>query len=1046
MAMTPFISPDDFDQFLIIVADAMNDVVTAEPRLVPRFARSRTVMAQAEQELSEGNQVGPAFKIANTALLAASEHFMRTDPERARELLDIAVRLYSYRNADRFAVSLEKCTELLLQLDALPPGVGGPVPPLSPHATLRPPAPAPAPTPIAAPAPAPAPMAEAPAPAPQAPPVAVQPTVTPAPAQPIVAPAPVPRPRPYGGADGGPGVGSSWRRTATADYDGEEGESESLRALRDHPRNVSWDQLLLEWRGGADGTPAHELLDAFGEHVAGVIRRHAPTASEQFIAILEDDLVHLREQLVGVSVPADVYEPLHERAKEVRHVAANDLRAYTRGGTASEAQRIRLEWLATALLNLSLRVHLPENGHQIAADVLGYLQTLQVEHRYNNDRRELLLAAAEATTLVAVGELRDYHLGRVDFVCRWVRHAVGIRLLVGGPEPVEPGETRAHRRVQRQDSPGRYHHPDTWAASLLRQWSDEPERWNSVAFILLLLSNWKAEGLDRLLAALYFRSYETAAGPGTEDEDKTRGFWRERCLEMLGAARAIRVVRNAWEPGAAGARASTSMSLAERDSTVQLPNRLLQGVAVELAPRTNGAVMQGALFADRPVPTFLASNVFGPIGVLKIDEAAKVQREKENFDRYGEALHPVYRSSKCSVSTVTVINSSNGLRYQGILTSYVFRNRDEPTTFRTWLVRTGDAKDEKLQDVVDELLLEALGPWLSNASRAMGDLRGEYPALRPDDYDRTSYAPGKDARTELEHFRAPEVAEIFGVEGGLTWRPRTLGELFKGSSLPGTEVFTDDDAKLTNPLWLVAHIAEVFPGDDGDEGDRGCAAGGGAVAGTDAAGEAAAGEAAAGEAVAGEDPSELLEWLLYDRQGGLTTRSYLTCVSHGDLHCENVLVGGAERPVPDLYLIDFETTHRGHICKDFARLESALWSRTFAWTPEQLAEIRAWFAQGQCGDALWAPEIPEQADPKVRRVLTCVKRLRAILKGCEQPNWACTDVEYRWALFASLLPFARYRDHEAPNNRLLPFLLAAEVAQGLVDDAAKATGTAPRGA
>ncbi|MFC9590755.1 hypothetical protein ACFTUC_13370 [Streptomyces sp. NPDC056944] len=1009
--MAPFISPDEFELCLATVAVAMGDALAAEPRLGPRFTRSRMVMAEAEQELADGNLVGPAFKIANTALATAAEYFVRADPERARELLGIAVRLYNHRNPEKFATSLARCHELLVQLDALPSGGGAPAlavqPP--PQQPFRP-----APTPVPAPAPAPLPeepFAAQPSPMPQTSPA-------PQPSQQAVAPAPVPGPRSFGAGAGSEGTGSasSWRRTA--DDDGDDGEGEGLRGLRDLPHNVSWEQLLAEWRvGSADGTPAEDLLDAFGEHVSGMIRRNAPTAAEQFVAILDDDLFHLREQLVGVSVPSDVYEPLHERAKEVRHVAARDLRAYTRGGTASEAQRIRLEWLATALLNLSLRVHLPENGHQIAADVLGYLQTLQVEHRYNNDRRELLLAVAEATTLVAVGELRDYHLARVDFVCRWLRHAVAVRLLVGGPEPVEPGETRAHRRVRSQDSPGRYDYPDKWATSLLRQWADEPERWNSVAFILLLLSNWKAEGLERLLAALYYRSYETA-GPGTEDEDKIRDFWLGRALEMLGVARAIRVVRNAWEPGAVGAASSTSMSLAERDSTLQLPSRLLQGVAVELAPKANGAVMQGALFADRPVPTFLASNVFGPIGVLKIDEAAKVQREKENFDRYGEALHPVYRSSKCTVSTVTVINSSNGLRYQGILTSYVFRNRDEPTTFRTWLVRTEDAKDEKLQEVVDELLLEALGPWLSNASRAMGDLRGEYPALRPDDYDRTSYAPGKDARTELEHFVAPEVAEIFDVEGGLTWRPRTLGALFKGSSLPGTEVFTDDDAKLTNPLWLVAHIAEVFPGDDKDEA---------AVAETDSA---------------EQDPAELLEWLLYDRQGGLTTRSYLTCVSHGDLHCENVLVGGAERPVPDLYLIDFETTHRGHICKDFARLESALWSRTFAWTPEQLAEIRPWFAQAQHGKALWDPEIPEEADPKVRRVLTCVKRLRAILKGCEQPNWACTDLEYRWALFASLLPFARYRDQEAPNNRLLPFLLAAEVAQGLVDEAAKATGRA----
>ncbi|MFJ7066349.1 phosphotransferase [Streptomyces sp. NPDC101115] len=981
MAMTPYISADDFENFLTTVDAAMDEALRAEPQLAARFARSRAVMAEAGQELAGGNPVGPAFKIANTALTVAETYYMRTDQERARELLYIAVRLYGFRNQERYAASIAQCHENLAQLDALRPAA------TAPAATA--PVQTSGPAESASQAPQGAPADASLPPASQAPPLPQQASAPPS----VSAPRAV--------------QPSSWRRSSFDFADDGDGDGQGQR-------NVTWEQLLEEWRGGGEGeTPVENLLDTFAEHVTGMIGRNAPMAFKQLKPIIEKDLVLLREKLTGASVPTEVFVPLHERAKEVRQVASRTLYGFTRGGTAYDGQRIRLQWLATALHNLSLRVHLPENDHQIIADVLGYLQTLQVEYRYNNDRRELLLAVSEATTLVAVGELQVYHLSKIDFVCRWLRHAVGIQLLVAGPEPVEPGGMRAHRRVKNTALPGGYDNPETWAGELLRQWAGEPERWNSIAFILLLLSNWKAEGLERLLAALYY-SKQNEASSGPETKDEVREFWRERALDMLGAARGVRVIRNAWEPGSAQGAASTSMSLTERDSVVQLPSRLLQGMAVELAPKTNGAVMQGALFADRPVPTFLASNVFGPIGVLKIDEAAKVQREKRNFDAYGELLHPAVRSSKCTVSTATVINSTNGGRYQGILTSYVFRNRDEPTTLRAWLVKTEGLEDKALRKMVKELFLEALGPWLSNASRAMGDLRGEYPALRPDDYERTGYAPGKDAGTELDHFEAPEVAEVFGVEGGLTWRPRTLGALFEGSSFAADPLFTDRDAELTNPLWLVAHIAEVArPGVD-----------------------------AGGAEEAGEDPSELLEWLLYNRDEGLTTRSYLTCVSHGDLHCENVLVGGTGREEPDLYLIDFETTHRGHICKDFARLESALWSRTFAWTPEQLAEIRPWFAEALRGESLWDPEIPEKADPEVRRVLTCVKRLRAILKGCEQPNWAFTDLEYRWALFASLLPFARYRDHETPSNRFLPFLLAAELAEGIVDDARKATGKA----
>lgn len=151
--MAPFISPDEFELCLTTVAHAMGEALAADPRLGPRFTRSRMVMAEAEQELADNNLVGPAFKIANTALATASEFFMRTDPERARELLGIAVRLYNHRNPEKFASSLARCQELLAQLDALPSG-GTPALAVQPP-PQQPFRPAPAPTPVPAPAPAP---------------------------------------------------------------------------------------------------------------------------------------------------------------------------------------------------------------------------------------------------------------------------------------------------------------------------------------------------------------------------------------------------------------------------------------------------------------------------------------------------------------------------------------------------------------------------------------------------------------------------------------------------------------------------------------------------------------------------------------------------------------------------------------------------------------------------------------------------------------------------------------------------------------------------
>ncbi|MCT4357702.1 aminoglycoside phosphotransferase family protein [Streptomyces sp. Je 1-79] len=414
-------------------------------------------------------------------------------------------------------------------------------------------------------------------------------------------------------------------------------------------------------------------------------------------------------------------------------------------------------------------------------------------------------------------------------------------------------------------------------------------------------------------------------------------------------------------------------------------------------------MVQGALFAGRPVPTFLARNVFGPVGVLKIDEESKVQREKDNFDEFGEQLQPFYRSSKCTVSSTAIVNRSNGSRYQAILTSYVFREDDEPSTFRDWLTRPEPVSDEALGHVVQRLFVKALGPWLSNASRAVGDLRGEYPALRPAGFERAGYRPGKDAESELDKFASEEVGALFGVPDGLSSRPDTLGRLLGDPSRVGGLA---SDKERTSPLWLVARIADIAKPEP--------------------------------------DSARLIDWLLYDREHGLTTR-YLTCVSHGDLHCENILASGPDPADPHLYVIDFETTHRGHIAKDFARLEAALWSRTFLWGPEQVTLIREWFAASLHADKLWSPslsDLPPGADDSMRRILTCVIKLRSILKGCEQSNWAFNDLEYQWALLASLLPFARYRDNEDLVNRWLPFYLAADVADALVTRAREATDVA----
>ncbi|MFD7767190.1 phosphotransferase [Streptomyces sp. NPDC059787] len=729
-----------------------------------------------------------------------------------------------------------------------------------------------------------------------------------------------------------------------------------------------------------------QRLDEFEAHLRGLVTTHAPAPAELLQPLIVADLRMLRDGLDGVRVPADEYSPLHQGAMTARFQARTAFGRYVKGGTASEAQWTRIQFLRSALLNFCLCFHLKSNNYQFVADVVGYLQTIQAEHRRNSGQRELLLAATEATTLVAVSELQDVDLElRLAYVCGWLRHAVGIQLLIGGSNPADAEYSKYDPRVRDVDA-------EDWATHLLDQWVDKPEHWHSTAFVLLGLSAWKEERLERLLTGLYHRPYGVLPARAVD----VRRFWRRQAVDLLERVRDVSVVQNAWERGVPSETADL-MSLAEHDQVVRLPTRLLQGMAAELTSRPGGLMVQGALFAGRRVPTFLTRDVFGPVGVLKIDEASKVQREKRNFDEFGELLPPFYRSSKCTVSSTTIVNRTNGSRHQAILTSYVFRESDEPSTFRDWLLRSNSVGEERLGGVIDKLFVKALGPWLSNASRTVGDLRGEYPALRPAGFERAGYRPGKNAQSELRKFESPEAGAVFGVQDGLTWRLRTLGELLGDPTLVGG---TASDKERTNPLWLVAHIADV--------------------------------------ARPAPECTRLFDWLLNDKNHGLTTR-YLTCVSHGDLHCSNILVSGPDADDPHLYVIDFETTHRGHIAKDFARLEAALWSRTFVWSPEQVGLIRQWFAESLHGDSLWSPVLPEAADDRTRRILACVVRLRGILKACEQANWAFNELEYQWALFASLVPFARYRDHEAEVNRRLPFFLAADVAEALVTRAMRTT-------
>ncbi|MFF8588493.1 phosphotransferase [Streptomyces althioticus] len=914
---------------------------------------------------------------------------MRTDVARARELLELAVFLLeAERNDDgRYTPTIERCRERLEQL--------GPVPNPTMETELEPASdgrlPQQATTPVAGDGSAVAAAATAAA-SEAASGISTASTAT---------------------ATAGTGGDAASTAAAVADVGGGVGVSVAAGgetaaasvAVSRIPSQIhqtrEWNTLLEDWRSGEpDEDTVRQLVGELLARITELFTRHAAVPSESLLQVLDEDLQDLPGLLAFISVPGDDAQALHQRAKDARSVCRSEMQSYAKGNTVVDVRALRQHWLVSALWNYAVESHWHSSGYQTLADILGYLQLIQISYRYHAAKREQLLDVTETAVLLALGELRDPELNRVPHVYGWLRHAIGIHLLVGGPDPTSPKELRFNELIQDPKFADRHIYAEYWAVRVLSRWTEEAQHRSSVALTLLKLSGWKADRLDRLLDMLYTSTGYYGDTETPEERQETLTFWRKASRDMLATIRMVRVARNPWDSDA-GTTAGL-LSTHDQDASVQVSNRLLQGIAAELSPGPQGTMVQGALFAGRSVPTFLALDSFGPVGVLKIDEMAKVRREKENFDRFAEAyLRPVYRASKCVVGSTTIANSSNGDLYQGIFTSYVFRHRDEPNTLRDW-VRTADP--DSLQPVIEEVFMDALGPWLSQAQRTIGDLRGEYPALRPATFELTSYAPGKNAESELEHFRSPEVADIFGIDGGLPWQHRRLGYLLENSAL-GSSPFAADPgyASLTNPLWLVARMAEI--------GERDTAAG------------------------------DLFERLLYDRQYGVTTASYLTCVCHGDLHGENILTSGPDGRRPDLYVIDFETTHQGHICKDFARLESALWSRTFSWNHEQLLQVRSWFVAALRGTAMWEPDIPEDVDPDVRRVLLCIAKLRAILKGCEQKNWPFSEAEYQWALLASLLPFARYRDHECQVNRHLPFLLAADVADALVEHAESAVSS-----
>lgn len=720
---------------------------------------------------------------------------------------------------------------------------------------------------------------------------------------------------------------------------------------------VKWDAALARWKESSNGHLLVETFDEFSAFARSLFSRVTEAASH-LDPYLREDITTLRVELDGIRRPDNPSDVL-DRATEARRLCFDDV-------ATTDEQTVRRRWLVAACWNFSLwrGSGWATNRPQVVIDLLGYVQSFQLYRRYRDDSRELLIAATELAVLLATDELPPLVYERFDFLNRWVCHSAGTFLLLSGPDPIAASLSRYDARIGPHDR-------RRWAEVLLELWRKETNKRLSACLSLLSLSGWNGARLRRLLELVF----EDSSIPPIDGLE----FWTAAATTVLESTRWVRVAANPWNPG--GPSSSSSLSTDEAGSRIDIPNSVLKAIAAEITERGAPSTIQGALFKGRRVPTYLCVNDFGPFGILKVDLDDRIRREKVNFDAYAKRLHPRFRASECIEGNSVISDNRTAARYKAILTSYVFTVDDVPRTLAEWL-RGADVND--VGPLIDQLFLTVLRPWLSHTSRAVTDLRYEYPVLRPSLAEQSVYAPDKTAETELRRLVAGGVTDRLGFP--LRWDSRLLDETVSGSPRVLTLAKTAlPDQACLNPLWMAAQLAELSP--------------------------------------LAQDVADLLFMA-----PALTTSNVLHCICHGDLHGENVLVFG-DQPRPSISVIDFEATHAGHICKDFARLEAAILCRLFSWNDDEASAVAAWFGTAISGEVFIDRE-PLSGTANLQRAGSAIKQLRKILAGCGQGHWPITNLEYQVALLASLLPFVRYPD-TAELNRLIALALASAAATSL---------------
>lgn len=721
-------------------------------------------------------------------------------------------------------------------------------------------------------------------------------------------------------------------------------QGEALRTLVDR---------LQTHAGASSSGTVFDGANNFANRIRDLGRASA-AVSERVEKFLEEDLEHLGEFLSSAAFPPD--------AEQVRQLAAYSRSQAMPRNLQPTATAPRLWWLVAGACNVELvsARQWSANAPHVTLDAIGYLTAIVIQHRYDDDSRDFLASAAEIVVAAA------HCLPSIAFdTSRWCLTAVGLFLLLRGPDSRLPSETKFDDRVQ-----GLYDRRE-WASALLRASATrDPLHVSASAIALCQVAGEDLHRVEWILDMLF--------GPGAERPDAAdHDYWLETCVDFVGRTKRVRVVVNPWRPATESALSSQTALIAD-SGTLLIPDRVLQHAVADLLQHEEAVSVNGARFAGRRVPTYLLHDSSGPFGLLKVDTAAKVGREERNFREAAQRLHWVNRPGMSQRGRMTIwVDDDTTL--EAILTSHVFGPSDEPTTLTDWL----EGYPPHGAEVFDDLFLGALRPWTAFVERSRVDLRMEYPVFRPRTPVLAGFAPLQKSETEVARLRRAQ-----------PWRTTSLGEERESAQAALNEASGSHPAlrlseRSADPVWLAESLAR-------------------------------------GETLEGDHPaSRLLDDLLdFD---------CLLARCHGDLHTDNVLCLNPDSSAPRLVLIDFESTHVGHICKDFARLEAALLTQVFAWRPAEAQDVLTWFAETLGTDDVWPSQLRQGhgSTQSLATVTASALRIRSLARGCGQSHWPIGPKEYNFALVGALLPIARYTTIGVTNQQLA-YALAAEAAGTLV--------------